>query len=151
VPAVWQYSAHTYTKVWRNEDTLFAYCLSNPPYSYELPYAAALNFIEVGQLHKGKLLLDESLHLAPEYMHAINNLAVVYMRMNQPEKALPIFISLTKKKPNFPRYHYNLARTALTLGDFKLAAESINRCLQLKADYPGAMELFEEAKRGIDQ
>ena len=61
---------------------------------------------------------------------AFNNLGLVYLSLNEPEKALVEFKNSLRANPEIPDTHYNLGKLILDLkGDKESARAHLNKAL----------------------
>ncbi len=95
---------------------------------------------------------EKAVALFPEYDTALNNLGVMYIRMNQPEKARAAFersVALNDKNADADR---NLARVLLDEGNFARAEELLKKSLVVEPLNPVTLTLLcaAEAETGDD-
>jgi len=72
-------------------------------------YARALGKQREGKLEEAKELYREVIQLQPRNVRALNNLGVVYMKMNRYKWAVIRLNEAVKIKPDYVDAHYNLA------------------------------------------
>ena len=89
--------------------------------------------------------LDRALELAqaakagmPDHPEVSDTLAFVYIKKQLPSLAIPPLRLALEKDPANPAFHYHLGLAYSQTGDKAAARQSLERALELKADFDGA-------------
>ncbi len=93
---------------------------------------------------------QQAIKAYPEYDAAYNNLGVVYMRMNQPDKALAALQTAVKLNDKNADADRNLARLLIMNTEYAKADELLKKSLMVEPSDPGGLtlEAIAELKTG---
>lgn len=104
-----------------------------PPHAKGVPrqMRRALAFMKAGRHAQAAQFFEETLRWHPRNVDVMNNLAIVYMRLEQPEKARDML--LRAERTNYDRYatYVNLALCHIQLGQVRKALEYADRAVTL--------------------
>lgn len=91
------------------------------------------------------------LETAPNTEDAINNLGVIYLKQDAPEKALPLFERLVAAKPGSALYHRNRAEAYYDLERYEAALADANIILNVNAEHKSAMWLRAHSLEALEK
>jgi protein O-mannosyl-transferase len=75
------------------------------------------------------LLYSEGVKSAPDNLTVRDNLANALLAANQPDSAIPLYLEVIKKNPNFWRSNYNLGVAYYQTGNASAAKQSLQRAI----------------------
>ena len=81
----------------------------------------------------------------PDVPETMDTLGWIYHKKNLPGLAGPLLKRSVEKQPSNPVYHYHLGVAQLKAGDSSLGRRSLERALELRADFAGA----DDARRAL--
>ena len=92
---------------------------------------AALTLTEQTQWANDILLYTRGAESAPDNLTVRDNLANALLGANQPQRAIPLYLDVLKRNPNFWRSNYNLGFAYYKTGNFAAAGESLQRAIMI--------------------
>lgn len=116
---------------------LFAFCLlascatvtPEQEKEAEFYYKMGLSFLNEGQLQMAFVQFQKALQLDPENKETLNNLGLIYLRWEDPEKAKEFFTNAIKKDDRFSDAYNNLGVTCRELGQWQEAVDAFKAAL----------------------
>lgn len=117
-----------------------AYVPDNP----ETNFALGNLRLAQGKRAEARAFYETTLRLNSKHKGALNNLGLLALEDNQPERAVEHFQRALEQDPQEAKTFYLLARAQLALGDIPNARLSIGRALQREPDRPEYRQLREE-------
>ena len=90
---------------------------------------AALTLTEQTQWGNDIRLYSRGAESASDNLTVRDNLANALLAANQPERAIPLYVDVLKRNPNFWRSNYNLGFTYYKVGNFAAAEQSLQRAI----------------------
>jgi tetratricopeptide (TPR) repeat protein len=90
---------------------------------------AALILTQQKQWANDILLYSEGVKSAPDNPTVRDNLANALLAAKQPERAIPLYLEVIKKNPNFWRSNYNLGVAYYQTGNASAAEQSLQRAI----------------------
>ncbi|HRU07050.1 MAG TPA: tetratricopeptide repeat protein [Candidatus Brocadiia bacterium] len=114
----------------------------SPPKSGEAPmsdFARAVSLQAAGQDDEAAIYYNKALVKNPSHASALNNLGVIYQRMNDYNKAIETYRKAIAAEPNNYRCYNNLATCLIALGKHAEATPPLERSLQLEPDNCSAL------------
>jgi tetratricopeptide (TPR) repeat protein len=115
----------------------------NPEYHYKL----ALALSESGTTAETVAELEKTVMLDPGYARAWYNLGLARSGMNQPREAIAALLQGEAADPNDSAIPYARATIHARLGQRNEALAAATRALQLRPDFPEAMQLIQALSR----
>lgn len=97
-------------------------------------------FQDRGELEKAISFHKRAIKVNPDFVPAYINLGVAYKRLNQLDDAIASYRHAIVLDPNAAAAHNNLGNLLRLQGDLKGARKFISRALEIKPDYPDAIE-----------
>lgn len=102
--------------------------------------AEVLNFLGIINLQKFKLskaeeLIQKAISISPE-QYFYENLAKVYLEMEDAERAVQLYTKLLKQKPDSFNYVFNLASAYKVARDYENAIRMYERAIELEPENP---------------
>ncbi len=102
--------------------------------------AEVLNFLGIINLQKFKLskaeeLIQKAIAISPE-QYFYENLAKVYLEMEDSERAVQLYTELLKQKPDNFNYTFNLASAYKVARDYENAIRMYERAIELEPENP---------------
>lgn len=95
--------------------------------------------------------LRKALEIDPDLYHAYNNLAVEYLALNEPRKAIGALEKSIELKPDLVSTHRNLGSIYLDAGKTEQALEHLQRARQIDSSDFETLMLLGEAHYGLEQ
>jgi len=92
---------------------------------------AALTLTEQTQWANDILLYTRGAESAPDNLTVRDNLANALLGADQPQRAIPLYLDVLKRNPNFWRSNYNLGFAYYKTGNFAAAEESLQRAIMI--------------------
>jgi len=92
-----------------------------------------LTLAEQGQWANDIALYTRGVESAPDSLTIRDNLANALLNANQPGRAIPLYLDVIKKNPNFWRSNYNLGYAYYKTGNLVAAEESLQRAIMIDA------------------
>ncbi|MBZ5664312.1 MAG: tetratricopeptide repeat protein [Acidobacteriia bacterium] len=92
---------------------------------------AGLTLAEQMQWANDIALYTRGLESAPDNLTVRDNLANALLDANQPSRAVPLYLEVIKRNPNFWRSNYNLGFAYYKIGNFTAARESLQRAIMI--------------------
>ncbi|MDY6791265.1 MAG: tetratricopeptide repeat protein [Thermodesulfobacteriota bacterium] len=144
------YATHTRNKVWRTEKSLWLDALAKAPGSAR-PRATLAIMLAWGEnpspfkYRKALELTKQTLSLRMNRNYEaeqLGNIASIYDKLGQNEKALEYYDKALKIDPNHSKNRFNLAKTLVRHGDFSKAVKELEVILSkggLHVDYYGLL------------
>ena len=83
----------------------------------------------------------------PAHSEALNNLAVLEGRRNQPDAAKTLYYMSIESNDNQFEGHFNLAVNAFRNGDFRNAHVHVSKVLQIYPDHEESKEMLSQLRR----
>ncbi|MBN1623924.1 MAG: tetratricopeptide repeat protein, partial [Clostridia bacterium] len=80
----------------------------------------------------------------------LDNLGLIYIKLNKLEEAFDIYEELMKKSPQFPEAYYNMAELMYKMKDTDSAVRHMKNCVQMKFDGLSTITQ-EQAQKKLDQ
>jgi protein O-mannosyl-transferase len=90
--------------------------------------------LDSGQLEDAEATLLKVTEVAPNYPDGFINLAVLYIRKREPDKAVAALDHVLAQTSDSFVAHYNMGEALTLKGDFKNAAQSYSRAVALRPD-----------------
>jgi tetratricopeptide (TPR) repeat protein len=90
---------------------------------------AALILTQQKQWSNDILLYSEGVKSAPDNLTVRDNLANALLAAKQPDSAIPLYLEVIKKNPNFWRSNYNLGVAYYQTGNASAAEQSLQRAI----------------------
>jgi pilus assembly protein FimV len=97
-------------------------------------FSIAKELIRKEKYDESRKLLRKILEMQPDHSGAIFNLADIYCKSGDPEKAINLFTQYLEKDPDNVELNSRLGELYLNLGDFSKAEEIFKRIAQLAPD-----------------
>ena len=116
---------------------------ANPEYHYKL----ALALSESGSTAAAATALETTVKLDPGHARAWYNLGLARSSMNQPQAAIAALRQGEAADPNDPSIPYARATLHARLGQKQEATAAAARALELRPDFPEAMQLLQALSR----
>ena len=117
------------------------------PEDPEYPYKLALAWGEAGDLSKSILYFEKSLALDPQNARAWYNLGLVRNSLNQPQEAIAALLRGEAADSSDPGIPYALATIYARLGRRDNAIGAATRALQIRQNFPEAIQLLRSLSR----
>jgi tetratricopeptide (TPR) repeat protein len=92
---------------------------------------AALTLTQQTQWMDDIQLYTRGTESAPDNLTVRDNLANALLSANQPQRAIPLYLDVLKRNPNFWRSNYNLGFAYYKTGDFAAAEKSLQRAVMI--------------------
>jgi len=92
----------------------------------------AYQFLQAGKFPAAEKICRTVLSLNPAHADALNCLGVMYQRLGQPERAVPMFERALSAEPGFVPVYGNLANSLMQLGRGEDAKRVVDRGLSLQ-------------------
>ena len=115
----------------------------HPEYEYKL----ALVLAETGDLTASIRSLEKSVTLDPSFGRAWYNLGLAYSSMNRPDKAIQALLKGEAAEPSDAAIPYARATIHARLGQRAEAIAAASRALQLRPDFPEAVQMLRDLQR----
>jgi Flp pilus assembly protein TadD len=115
------------------------------PEEAQSAYKEGMNAIARGQTDAGIASLKRALSIHPAYLRALNDLGVVYMKLNRLEEAAANFQRAINANSRFSHARLNLGITLNRLGKHAEAAELLERLFKENPTLPGLRVSFADA------
>jgi tetratricopeptide (TPR) repeat protein len=121
-------------------ETIAAYrkLLAEIPQAPGLHYAFGNFLINVAHYHEGIEELHKELELRPDDVMTILQIAMAYLKINQPDRALPYAEKALRLSPDFFAAHYALGWTLFKLGENERAIAELEQVVQREPNSPQA-------------
>ncbi len=113
----------------------------------EYPYKLALAWGEAGDLAKSIPYFEKSLALDPQNARAWYNLGLVRNSLNQPQEAIAALLRGEATDSSDSGIPYALATIYARLGQREEAIAAATRALQIRQDFPEAIQLLRSLSR----
>ena len=92
---------------------------------------ASLTVIDQMQWSNEVSLYTRGLHSAPDNLTVRDNLANAFVNVNQPERAIPLYLEVLERNPNFWRSTYNLGFAYYKTANFLSAEDYLQRAIAI--------------------
>jgi len=102
-------------------------------------FARAVSLQAAGQDEEAAIYYNKALVKNPSNASALNNLGVIYQRMNDHQKAVETYRKAIAAEPDNYRCYNNLASCLIALGQHAQAVPALERSLQLEPDNSSAL------------
>lgn len=116
---------------------------NEPEYHYKL----ALAWSEAGNLRKSVASFEQALALDPSNARAWYNLGLAYNALNQPQEAVMALLKGEAADSSDEAIPYALATILARLGQRDEAIQAATRALQIRQDFPEAIQLIRSLSR----
>jgi tetratricopeptide (TPR) repeat protein len=117
------------------------------PNEAEYHYKLALALNEAGSTAKSTASLRKTVELDPSHARAWYNLGLALNGMNQPQEAVGALLKGEAADPSDPAIPYARATILARHGQRQAALEAATRALQLRQDFPEAIQLIQSLAR----
>lgn len=117
------------------------------PNEAEYHYKLALALNEAGNTAKSTAALRKTVELAPSHARAWYNLGLALNGMNHPQEAVGALLKGEAADPSDPAIPYARATILARHGQRQAALEAATRALQLRQDFPEAIQLIQSLSR----
>ncbi len=117
------------------------------PHEAEYHYKLALALADTGDTQKALTSLEKSVELDPSIGRAWYNLGLLYNSLNQPQKAIAALIKGEAAEPSDYAIPYARATIHARLGQREAAIQAATQALQIRRDFPEAIELIRALSR----
>jgi len=159
-------------KAWESNLSLYQNDIEQAAQSARANYNLGTELSEVAKNtinpnEKRKMLEDAATYLRkaiqiyPDYLDAYNNLGIVYSLLEQPEKAIQVYLANIKNDPDYSKNYYNLATAYQDAGKLQLALQSMAEYVKRNPENPdayflmgriaGELKNFEQAAQYLEQ
>jgi len=98
-------------------------------------YQKCVDLVEKGQRKKAAQKLDEFLSGKPNFVPALNKIAVIYIYKKEYNKAQSLLNQILQQDPDFAPTITNLGSIAKEMGNLKRAKELYQRALKVDEEY----------------
>jgi len=130
----------------REARRLYEQALRAAPRHADALHLLGLTWLDEGQAERGLQLIRRAIAYRPDYLEAINNIAIELAKLDRHAEARGFLEKALALNPAQPDIHYNLGRSLNALGQFAAALASYDRALALRPDHPETWN-----NRGITQ
>jgi len=117
------------------------------PQDAEYHYKLALALAETGDIQKAVPSLEKTVALDPSNGRAWYNLGLAYNGMNRPQDAISALLKGETAEPSDPAIPYARATIHARLGQRDEALQAATRALQIRQDFPEAIQLIRALSR----
>jgi tetratricopeptide (TPR) repeat protein len=124
-----------------SDPTVSAEDLSIPAKARE-EFARGMEAHANGDDREAQAALERALELYPNYVKALNNLGVLYLRAGLKEKANLEFSKAVQIDPKFAPGHVNLAKVAISNGSYAQAEPELKKAIASDPSALNAMQLL---------
>lgn len=121
----------TYSKVWRDEISLFEYAVGVVPGSAKVRYNLGTAYAEVGRMADAEREFTEAIETYPEFSQPHNQLGNLYLLSGRAEQAKVAYSRAVQHEDRNAEAHYNLALLLDADGDIESARRHFRRFLAL--------------------
>lgn len=118
---------------------------ANVPEEAQAAYKEGMEFVGKGQVENGIESLKRAVSLHPPFLRALNDLGVVYMKLNRLEEAADAFNRALKVNSRFAYARLNLGITLNRQGKHAEAAEMLETLFKENPVLPGVRSNFADA------
>jgi tetratricopeptide (TPR) repeat protein len=118
---------------------------ANVPAEAQAAYKEGMDLVVKGQTDAGVESLKRAESLYPQFLRAINDLGVVYLKQNRLEEAAAAFNRAIKVNPRFAYARLNLGITLNRQGKHAEAAALLETLYKENAELPGVRENYADA------
>ncbi|MBD3345939.1 MAG: tetratricopeptide repeat protein [Chitinivibrionales bacterium] len=119
---------------WRDSISLFQHAVNATEQNYLAHYNLAYAFADNGQFEKAIHHYKHSITIQPS-ANSYNNLGVVYLKLNEPQKALLQFFKVLELDPEYEEAYYNLGMCYARIGKVKRAIRAYQKALESNPEY----------------
>jgi tetratricopeptide (TPR) repeat protein len=123
----------------REARRLYEQALRAAPRNADALHLLGLTWLDEGQAERGLQLIRRAIAYRPDYLEAINNIAIELAKLDRHAEARGFLEKALALNPAQPDIHYNLGRSLNALGAFDAALASYDRALALR---PGHAETW---------
>ncbi len=92
---------------------------------------AALTLTQQAQWANDISLYTRGVESAPNNLTVRDDLANALMAANQPDRAIPLYLDVLKRNPNFWRSNYNLGYSYYKIGNYDAAQDYLQRAIRI--------------------
>lgn len=117
--------------------------------SSEYSFALALLYSETGQTEGGMRWLEETVARDPRFGRAWYNLGLAYSQAKRLDDAVKSLLKAEELMPGSSDPAYALATIYFRRGQWKLAGDAAQRCLDIDPSHPSAQQLYAEATKRL--
>ena len=131
---------------WKDDFTLYLAAVEEEPDNPEALYRLGTHLAEWGEVQAAGKLLAQANELQPGNTQVANNLAVVYRRRGDLDRARDVLLRALPYGAGDARLHYNLGLVELDLGRIPLAMTRFERALEIDPEYGLARAMLEQVR-----
>lgn len=103
------------------------------------------------KLNQSAIYLRRALEIYPDYLDAANNLGIVYKSLNQPARAIELYLNNIAKDPNYTKNYYNLATAYFDLKQYENCILSMQKYVQRIPNSATAYLIMGQAAGNMNQ
>lgn len=119
----------------RDARRLYEQALRAAPRHPDALHLLGLTWIDEGQAERGLQLIRRAIAFRPDYLEAINNIAIELAKLDRHAEAQGFLEKALRLNEAQPDVHYNLGRSLNALGRFTEALTSYDRAVALRPEH----------------